>query len=130
MAHDEFPELTHQAKCVLMNNMNGWQGIDVSMPYWDRRFAAALLREAVKQAAPLSIGPGSIQVVRVADLLDIADNLHVLPPPPPTREQMEVALGRLLQHTDDPAACHEGSLIAELANVLRRGIAHYCKVQP
>ena len=82
MAHDEFPELTHQAKCVLMNNMNGWQGIDVSMPYWDRRFAAALLREAVKQAAPLSIGPGSIQVVRVADLLDIADNLHVLPPPP------------------------------------------------
>ena len=127
MAHDEFPELTHRAKCVLMSTL---KGIDVSRPYWDRRFAAAVLRGVVKQAAPLSVGPGSMPVVRVADLLDIADNLHALPPPPPTREQMEVALGRLLQHTDDPAACHEGSLIAELANVLRRGIAHYCKVQP
>jgi hypothetical protein len=74
-----------------------------------------------------------MQVVAVGDLLQIAQNLHdPLPPPPtpPTREQMEMALGRLLQHTDDPAACHEGSLIAELANVLRRGIAHHCKVQP
>jgi hypothetical protein len=123
MANDEFPELTHQAKCVLINAL---ECIDVSRPYWNRRFAAALLREAVKQAAPLSIGPGTIQVVRVADLLDIADNLHALPPPPPTREQMEEALQSLVGRID----FHPESQFAQEAAILAAGIAHYCKVQP
>jgi hypothetical protein len=122
MAHDEFPELTHQAKCVLINSL---KGIDVSIPNSNRRFAAAVIREAMEQASPDR--RGSCKWDRLGA---IADNLHALPPPPPTREQMEMALGRLLQHTNDPAGCHEGSLIAELANVLRRGITHHCKEQP
>ena len=122
MAHDEFPPLTHDIKAVLDA---GVLGLDTFTPNWSRRFAAAVIREAMEQASPDR--PGSC----LWDCLGaIADNLHALPPPPPTREEMEIALGRLLRHTDDPAGCHEGSLIAELANVLRRGITHHCKEQP
>jgi len=122
---DEFPELTQKAKCVLMSTM---KGIDVSRPCWDRRFAAAVIREVMVQVGYWNINsdfPRVIRVINAKDLDEIADNLHPLAPPPPTREQMEIALGRLLRHTNDPAGCHEGSLIAELANVLRRGIAHH-----
>jgi hypothetical protein len=128
MAHDEFPELTHQAKCVLMNTLNG---IDVSRHYWDRRFAAAVIRQVMRQAGTFTVGTGlEGEVVEVVTLNCIADNLHALPPPPPTREEMEIALADLLRRTDDPAGCREDSPIAEFANILRRGIAHYCKVQP
>ena len=120
MAHHDFPELTHQAKCVLMSTL---KGIDVSRPYWDRRFAAAVIREVVKQAAPLSVGPGSMQVVRVADLLDIADNLHS--PPPPTREEMDAALQSLADQIKDLTGCFDVRL-----EVVKAGIAHHCKVQP
>jgi len=50
--YNEYPDLTHKAKCVLMNT---FKGIDVSNPYWDRRFAAAVIREAMKQTGLLKI---------------------------------------------------------------------------
>jgi hypothetical protein len=122
MAHDEFPELTHEAKCVLMNTM---KGIDVSKPYWDRRFAAAVIREAKTQAGFWSISKELTKVVRATDLEAIADNLHALPPP--TREQMEEALQHLIDMYGDRVA---GESTDEHLQTLRAGIAHHCKVQP
>jgi len=84
--HNEFPELTHEAKCVLMNTM---KGIDVSKPCWDRRFAASVIREAVRQAgiftAKTVLNNG--EVVEVVTLSRIADSLHALPPEPPLKKQ-------------------------------------------
>jgi hypothetical protein len=116
MAHDEFPPLTHEAKCVLMN---ATKGIDVSRLYWDRRFAAAVIREAVSLSRQRSNN-------RLQDLELIAQHLHALPPPPPTREQMEKALRSLLDNLD----CHPESQLAQEAAILASGIAHHCKVQP
>ena len=129
MAHDEFPPLTRSGIEVLQraNTANYENHVG---PGGIRPFAAAVIREAVKQAAPFTCRTTGLQVVAVSDLLAIADNLHALPPPPPTREQMEIALADLLKRTDDPAGCHEDSPIAEFANILRRGIAHHCKEQP
>ena len=114
MAHDEFPPLTHQAKCVL------GQSINVSIPNWNRRFAAAVIREAMTQASPDRLG--SCKWDRLGA---IADNLHDLPPPPPTREQMEEALQHLI---DMHGARVAGESTDEHLQTLRAGIAHYCKV--
>jgi hypothetical protein len=115
MEHDEFPELTYQAKCVL------GQSINVSIPNWDRRFAAAVIREAMEQASPDRLG--SCKWDRLGA---IANNIHALPPLPPTREQMEEALQSLVGRID----FHPESQFAQEAETLRRGIAHYCKVRP
>jgi hypothetical protein len=123
MAHDEFPPLTYEAKCVLFNTM---KGIDVSSLYWDRRFAAAVIREAMTQAGFWKISEEFPKVVRATELEAIADNLHALPPPPPTREQMKKALLSLLDSLD----YHPESQLAQEAAILAAGIAHHCKVQP
>jgi hypothetical protein len=115
MAHDEFPPLTHEAKCVL------GQSINVSIPNWNRRFAAAVIREAMEQASPDR--RGSCKWDRLGA---IADNLHALSPPPPTREQMEEALQSLVGRID----FHPESQFAQEAAILAAGIAHHCKVQP
>ena len=83
--HDEFPELTHEAKYVLMSTQ---KGIDVSKPCWDRRFAASVIREAVRQAGTFTVGTGlNGEVVEVVTLSRIADNLHALPPERPLKRQ-------------------------------------------
>jgi hypothetical protein len=123
MAHDEFPPLTEQAKCVLMSTM---KGIDVRRPYWDRRFAAFVIREAMTQAGFWNISEEFPKVVRATELEAIADNLHALPPVPPTRREMEDALRSLIDSLD----CHPGSQLAQEAAILAAGIAHHCKVQP
>jgi hypothetical protein len=115
MAHDEFPPLTHQAKCVLINTL---KGIDVSRPYWDRRFAAAVIRAVEQEICPNSPCKHKIRA--------IADNLHALPPVPPTREEMEEALQSLVGRID----FHPESQFAQEAAILASGIAHHCKVQP
>jgi hypothetical protein len=118
MAHEEFPELTHKAKCVLMNTM---KGIDVSRPCWDRRFAAAVIREAVRQAGTFTGGTGlNGEVVEVVTLNRIADNLHDLSPPLPTWNEMTEA------QKDALAAL----VMREYTTILQRGIADHRKVQP
>jgi hypothetical protein len=118
MAHDEFPPLTHEAKCVL------GQSINVSMPNWNRRFAAAVIREAMTQTGVwnLSFRGQSSDVLFASELRAIADNLHALPPPPPTRDEMKDALAALAMRT--------GPELDEYTTTIQRGLAHYCKVQP
>ena len=122
MAHDEFPPLTRSGIEVLQraNTANH------SSPGTVRPFAAAVIREAVEQAAPFQDDSCTLQVVAVADLLRIADNLHSPPPPPPTREQMMLALNQLWSLVD----CQPSSKGDEYMQTLRRGIAHHCKEQP
>ena len=126
--HKEFPDLTAQALAAALAGRR--YPAMVRVPQWhERRSYGAFLREALNQAGLSSAdrwSDGSI----VGKLFAIANNLHAPPPPPPTRDQMEQALQNLLRYTDDPAGCHEGSLVAEWADTIRRGIAHHCKVQP
>jgi hypothetical protein len=82
--YNEYPDLTHKAKCVLMNT---FKGIDVSKPYWDRRFAAAVIREAMKQTGLLKIDEEGPKFVDARKLEAIANNLHALPPEPPLKNQ-------------------------------------------
>jgi hypothetical protein len=125
MAHEEFPPLTEQAKHVLRGIINDW--IDVSQPCWDRRFAASVIREAVRQAGTFTVGTDfKREAVEVVALNCIADNLHALPPAPPTRLEMEEALFFLLDHLN----WHPKSQSAQKGATLAAGIAHYCKEQP
>jgi len=125
MAHEEFPPLTEQAKRVLISTQ---MDIEFSRPNWNRRFAAAVIREAVRQASTFTVGTSlKGQVVEVVTLNCIADDLHALPPVPPTREQMEEALQHLI---DMYGARVAGELTDEHLQTLRAGIAHHCKVQP
>ena len=123
MAHDEFPPLTRSGIEVLQRaNTANYE--DRVGPGGVCPFAAAVIREAVKQAAPFTCRTTSLQVVAVSDLLTIADNLHALPPPPPTREQMEAALQDLLQD------CGGDEWLYARLEILKAGIAHHCKEQP
>ena len=123
MTHDEFPPLTRSGIEVLQraNTANH------SSPGGVRPFAAAVIREAVKQAAPFTCVTPGLPVVAVSDLLAIADNLHALPPPPPTQSEMNEALAILMFRTE---AGQVDSPLHECVEVLRRGIAHHCKEQP
>ena len=120
MAHDEFPPLMDAGRNVLAV---AFHKIDVSKPCWDRRFAAAVIREAVKRAVPFH--SSTLQVVTVADLLRIAENLHALPPPP-TKEETESALRCLL----GALTFEHGSWLDMQAKTLQAGIAYHCKEQP
>ena len=141
MAHDEFPPLTRSGIEVLQRaNTANYE--DRFGPAGVRPFAAAVIREAVIQAAPFNLNnivDMSIQqvvpshqpekrkgfpVVAVQDLIDIADNLHSPPLPPPSREQMEAALHRLTN------AYERDRWTNEEFETLKRGIAHHCKEQP
>jgi hypothetical protein len=76
--YEEFPELTPASIAVVSA---GYGVIKASTPVHlcDRRSYAALLREAMKQAR-WDVDPGAAW----ASLHAIADNLHPLPPLPPT----------------------------------------------
>lgn len=125
MEHDEFPLLTEPAHNVFLKVAG--HRMDISKPGWNRRFAAAVIREAVRQAGPFTIGTGiENEVVRASTLITIADNLHAVPPIPPTREKLEYALKRVSRLVD----CQEGSEVGDCLEILRAGIAHHCKVQP
>jgi hypothetical protein len=75
--HEEFPELTPEAKRAL-RVAEGY--LDLSKLGWRRLYLAAFLREAVLQVFPGYRGLPS----RSHSLLEMADNLHSPPPPPPT----------------------------------------------
>jgi hypothetical protein len=112
--HNEFPPLTRDTKAVFDAGM---LDLDTFAPYWSRRFAAAVIREAMTQAS--SDRPDSSKWDALGA---IADNLHAPPPPPPTREQMEDALRLLTQL----ANYQSGSEADVWAQTIQRGIAHYC----
>ena len=120
--HNDFPPLEYAAIRILESAHVSDESLN---SFWLRSFAAAVIREAQRQASACDPSPEATHETAWLRLAAIADNLHALPPPPPTREQMEIALADLLRRTDDPAGCHEDSPIAEFANILRRGIAHY-----
>jgi hypothetical protein len=86
--HFEFPELTPEAERALRE---ADRHLDVSKPGWHRRYLAAFLREAVLQVFPGCEGLPS----RLHSLLEMADNLHSLPPPPPTLAQAREAARKL-----------------------------------
>ena len=121
--HQEFPIMTPEARAAHDAAVNAIQNSKATISCGDlRRALAAFLSEAIEQA-----DKGGFAWL---ELEAIAASIHNSPPPSPTREQMEQALQNLLRRTDDPAGCHEGSLVAEWADTIRRGIAHHCKVQP
>jgi hypothetical protein len=87
MKHEEFPELTPKAKaawnaaCIAGNlSLSGYGHMST------RRFFAAFLREAMKQARR---GYGE---TLWDELNAIADNLHSPPPPPTLAEAREADL--------------------------------------
>ena len=120
--HNEFPPLTPKAQKVLL----AFDRIDISKPGWDRRFAAAVIREAKHQLGTWKINAESPSAVDAGELSAIADNLHALPPPPPTREEMEHALRRFTQLVD----YRPGSDADVWAQTIQRGLAHYCSPTP
>jgi hypothetical protein len=76
--HEKFPELT-PASIAVVSAGYGVTKASTPVQLYDRRSYAALLREAIKQAR-WDVDPGAAW----ASLHAIADNLHPLPPPPPT----------------------------------------------
>ena len=96
------------------------------MPNWNRRFAAEVIREAMVQSGVWHVSEDFPAVIRASKLRAIADNLHALPPPPPTREEMENALRRLTQLAD----YQPGSKADSWAQTIQRGLAHYCSPTP
>jgi hypothetical protein len=114
--HEEFPPLTQQAKCVLMNTMNG---IDVSRPYWDRRFAAAVIREAMVQSGIWNINSDFPRVIDVKDLDAIADSLHALPPEPNLKKQALDIWGQV-----------EGEVSHRQAQIMRNALALILDTNP
>ena len=107
--HEEFPELTHQAKCVLMSTL---KGIDVSRPGWNRRFAAAVIREAMVQSGAWNINSDFPRVIDAKNLDAIADNLHALPPEPPLKKQALDIWGQV-----------EGEVSDRQARIMRTALA-------
>jgi len=131
MAHEEFPPLTRVGIEILQSgNRAGYLNLTGELPGGVRPFAAAVIREAIKQAAPFHFG--TMQVVAVGDLLQIAQNLHDPLPPlptPPTREELDQVVLEL-ETWDRFSEIRSTEWFKERFAVLRRGIAHHCKVQP
>ena len=77
--HNEFPPLSQTAQRVLLASFNG---IDFPKPGWERRFAAAVIREALEQVSPCTDFRSAFHQLNC-----IADNLRALPPEPPLKKQ-------------------------------------------
>ena len=82
----EHPELTPEALAAVKAAFlaNGFEGMEPS--FADRRFLAAFLRAAIAAMPDLYAW---------AELAEIADNLHSLPPPPPTLAEAREAARQL-----------------------------------
>ena len=118
--YEEFPELTPEALEALRRAEHC---LDVSKPGWNRRYLAAFLLEATKQAHHALRTGKNTNIYE--SLQAIANNLHSPPPPPPTREQMEQALQSLI---DEYGARVAGEWTDAHLQTLSAGIAHYCFV--
>jgi hypothetical protein len=74
--HVEFPELTLEAQAAFKAGCVAAAFPDGPIGIHDRRYLAAFLREAMKQATDHDLGLWD-------ELQAIADDLHSPPPPPP-----------------------------------------------
>ena len=84
--YEEFPELTPEALEALRRAEHC---LDVSKPGWNRRYLAAFLLEATKQAHHALRTGKNANIYE--SLQAIANNLHSPPPPPPTLAQAREA---------------------------------------
>jgi hypothetical protein len=123
--HDEFPPLTPEAELVLRDAEQISDGLPEGI--WRRAYLSAAIREAMKQAGPDRLG--SCKWDRLGA---IADNLHALPPPPPTREQMQTAINDLVRRSNERIGVDlvGDEWVAERLKILKAGIDDHCKVQP
>ena len=126
--HEEYPELTQQAQAAYRAGCLSASFSATPPANTDRRYLSAFLRQVIKGAGIWRVSDELPRVIVVEDLEAIANNLHALPPPPPTREQMENALSYLTVAYGGPGGGNENT--NRYLQVLRRGIAHHCKVQP
>ena len=84
MSHVEFPALTPEAERALREARCH---LDLSKPGWHRCYLAAFPREVIKGAWDNDKSWDK----SLDELEAIADNLHSLPPPPPTLAQARAA---------------------------------------
>ena len=85
--HNEFPELTQQTQAAYRAGCLAGPFSATPPTNTDRRYLSAFLREAMKQARP----PGMSVLSKWKNLAAIADNLHALPPLPPTLAEAQEA---------------------------------------
>ena len=91
--HEEFPELTPQARAVYDAAVNAIQNSKATISSADLcRALAACLLEAMKQAA---LGKVWTWPTNWGNLHIIANNLHNPPPPPPTLAEAREAARQL-----------------------------------
>ncbi len=83
--HEEFPELTQPAQAAYRAGCQAGQYSPTPLTIASRQYLAAFLREAIEQAKEHGI------ILSVNNLLAIANNLHSLPPPPPTLAEARAA---------------------------------------
>jgi hypothetical protein len=76
--HDEFPELTQQTQAAYRAGCRAGQFSPTPLTSFDRRYLAAFLREAMKQATD-HVPNGWETAFLWDDLQAIASNLHSLP---------------------------------------------------
>ena len=84
--HEEFPELTPEARAAIVA---GYKAGPLDSVRGDRRRLAASLREAMRQADPVTLGG------RWGHLEAIAHSLPSPPPPPPPLAQAREAARQL-----------------------------------
>ena len=126
--HEEYPELTQQTQAAYQAGCLSASFSPTPPTKTDRRYLSAFLRQVIKGAGIWNVNLAFPRVIVVEDLEAIANNLHALPPPPPTREQMEDALSYLTVAYGGPGGGNENT--KRYLNILRSGIAYHCKVQP
>jgi hypothetical protein len=91
MSHEEFPELTPEARTALDAALNAITSTTITISRGDlRRALAASQREAMKQAGK-GYDPRPMAVVKLERLEAIANNLHSPLPPPPTLAEARAA---------------------------------------
>ena len=88
MSQIEFPELTTEAPtafCAALKSIQISAALTAISSDDFRRYLAAFLREAIVQATEHEC------ILLVNKLHDIANNIHSLPPPPPTLAEARTA---------------------------------------
>jgi hypothetical protein len=91
--HSEFPELTPEVRAAYKAGCLAAPFSWTAPTLTDRRYLAAFLREAMKQAK--AAGNSGSAWSTCQELAAIANNLHTPPPPPPTLAEAREAARQL-----------------------------------